>query len=300
MSRATACAAAIVLLALVGCGGSAAHEVTVAPTDRASTEPSVEESLVVERPGLRRGLTSIERGAIELLIRAAERVRGLTFVRPVAVEVHDEQRISEQLARDLAKENLVEKREIYAALGLIDEGVDFEALITSVLSEQVVGYYDPEERRLVVRDDVMRRLGRIAGGLDEARVVLVHELVHALQDQRLELGLRISEERDSDPATAYRSVIEGDATLAMVGYAAALENHSLELITQNESALGSITSAPPPSSGEALERAPAILRVSLIAPYIRGLSFVAWLHGQGGWNAVDGAHRRLPASTEQV
>ena len=50
--------------------------------------------------------------------------------------------------------------------------------------------------RLVVRDDVMRSLAR--NSVDEARVVLVHELVHALQDQHLQLGTLNEVERDSD------------------------------------------------------------------------------------------------------
>jgi hypothetical protein len=52
--------------------------------------------------------------------------------------------------------------------------------------------------------------------------------------------------------------------------------------------------------GEKLDDAPAILRVTLVAPYLRGLQFVAALQGRGGWPAVNNAHRRPPATTEQV
>ncbi len=308
MRRTARALLAIVLgLACAACGGAprgdAPAPASSAVNDSASatTAPAHVAPEPAARPiGLRRGLTVVERGAIDALLRTAERVRGLSFVRPVDVEVHDEHRIAEQLREELAEENLVESREIYVALGLLDEDVDLEALITAVLTEQVVGYYDPEDQRLVVRDDVMRGLGRIGNGLDEARIVLVHELVHALQDQQLELGARIEDERDSDPDTAYRSVVEGDATLAMIGYAAALANQSLSDITRNRVALESLAAAQSDARGELLERAPAILRVSLVAPYLRGLTFVAALHGAGGWDAVNSAHRRLPASTEQV
>ncbi len=299
MKTTRAPALALLLASLAGCGSaSASSEPTTSPgathgEPAAAAEPGA--------PGLRRGLTAVERGAIDALVATAERVRGLTFLRPVEVEVHDERRIGEQMREELEEESLVESRDIYTALGLLAADVDLEALITSVLSEQVVGYYDPEDKRLVVRDDIMRRLGQGGDGiLDEARIVLVHELVHALQDQRLELGARMEDDRDSDPDTAYRSVVEGDATLAMIGYAAAQSNQPLELITRSRVALASLAAAESQSRGDALERAPAILRVSLIAPYLRGLTFVAALHGQGGWQAVNGAHRRLPASTEQV
>ena len=45
---------------------------------------------------------------------------------------------------------------------------------------------------------------------------------------------------------------------------------------------------------------PAFLRESLLFPYTAGLSFVQWLQASGGWDAVDGAFREPPASTEQV
>ena len=52
--------------------------------------------------------------------------------------------------------------------------------------------------------------------------------------------------------------------------------------------------------GEKLDDAPAILRVTLVAPYLRGLQFVAAAQGRGGWPAVNNAHRRPPATSEQV
>jgi hypothetical protein len=52
--------------------------------------------------------------------------------------------------------------------------------------------------------------------------------------------------------------------------------------------------------GEKLDDAPAILRVTLIAPYLRGLQFIAAVQGRGGWPAVNNAHRRPPISSEQV
>ena len=45
---------------------------------------------------------------------------------------------------------------------------------------------------------------------------------------------------------------------------------------------------------------PAFLRESLLFPYTAGLSFVQSLQASGGWDAVNGAFREPPASTEQV
>jgi hypothetical protein len=45
---------------------------------------------------------------------------------------------------------------------------------------------------------------------------------------------------------------------------------------------------------------PAILRESLLFPYVQGLAFVQGLQSQGGWKAVDDAFAKPPASTEQI
>ena len=49
-----------------------------------------------------------------------------------------------------------------------------------------------------------------------------------------------------------------------------------------------------------LERMPPILRESLLFPYTGGPSFVQRLQAQGGWDAVNAAFAKPPASTEQI
>jgi hypothetical protein len=45
---------------------------------------------------------------------------------------------------------------------------------------------------------------------------------------------------------------------------------------------------------------PDILRRSMIAPYIDGITFVHWLRRRGGWAEVDRIWKAPPASTEQL
>jgi hypothetical protein len=49
-----------------------------------------------------------------------------------------------------------------------------------------------------------------------------------------------------------------------------------------------------------LQSVPHVLKTTLVAPYIEGLSFVHALRRKGGWDAVNGAWQRPPISTEQV
>ena len=55
-----------------------------------------------------------------------------------------------------------------------------------------------------------------------------------------------------------------------------------------------------PEVSGSLDAMPAFLRESLLFPYTAGLSFVQSLQASGGWDAVNGAFREPPASTEQV
>ncbi len=253
-------------------------------------------------------LNQQQQAAIAKLVRATERVRQLKFRHPVAVEVHSGTQISKHLASQIEPDELQEAQLLYSALGLIDADLDLQALVQSVLREEVVGYYDPKTKKLVVRDDVMLPVGTTQTQFSqEAAVVLVHELVHALQDQQLGLGDAYEATRDTDAEHAFRSVVEGDATLAMIAFLVDRVGGSLGAMTQLDAALhgllerGSDLGGGLAGSNGALARAPKILQVALVAPYLNGAKMCATLYRSGGWAAIDAAHEaRLPRSTEQV
>ena len=307
LRRAPTILAAFAVLLLASCGPASQQGDTASTTSaRASHEGSpVDEAddEALRTPEGGRAPTMQERLVIERLAHTAERVRGLAFERRVESEVQSREAIVAHLTRQLEEETLESSRLVYVALGLLPPDLDVRALLERVLGEQVVGYYDHEADKLVVRDDVMRALGRGRGSaVDEAKVTIVHELVHALQDQRLGLGDLIEEEGPSDPRSAYHAVVEGDATLAMIGYIAQQAGGRLEWITRDPAQLRTMmeqAQASPIPDAE-LRAAPPIVRETLVASYLDGLVFAATLHGQGGWRAIDEAHRDLPVSTEQI
>jgi hypothetical protein len=286
--------AVFLAFAAAACGGADA----AAP--RRHSEHSVIGDAWTGRTGVETAPTAREQRVIDGLARAAERVRGLEFIVPVETAVQDRQAIIGYLTSELEDEDLETARELYIALGLLPPDLDIRDLLERVLGEQVAGYYDPDTDRLVIRDDIMRMLGRGEHSVDETRVTIVHELVHALQDQHLELGERFEDDRDTDADGAYRAVVEGDATLAMIGYAAEEAGGRLEDITQHPERLQQLMSGAAPIGDDELAAAPPILRVTLISAYLDGLVFTAHLHGLGGFDAVDEAHRHPPVSTEQV
>ena len=254
------------------------------------------------QPGLRRVATPEERAAIATLARAAEKVRQLRFRTPVQVEVEDAATITRSLIDQIEDEEIERARLVYGSLGLVDPSSDLRALFADVVGEQVVGYYDPEDDRLVVRDDVIVGLAERPGDsvVDETRLVLIHELTHALQDQRLGLGETYDEERSSDEDNAYRAVVEGDATLAMLAHVLRGQGIPLSLATASIQQMSGLVDMGTLMQGEKLAESPAILRVTLVAPYVRGLQMMAAIQARGGWQAANRAFRDPPTTTEQV
>jgi hypothetical protein len=252
--------------------------------------------------GVARPATAKERATVDDLVRAAESVRQLRLRRPVTIEIEDGDAIASSLRSQIEESEIERARLVYGALGLLDADADLQSMFAGVLGEQVIGYYDPDTGRLVIREDVMAGLAGAFGQAQtqEARLVLVHELVHALQDQRLGLGESYEQERTADADNAFRAVVEGDATLAMLAHALRQQGIPLSAATAGIQQMGDYLDLNALVRGEKLDDAPAILRVTLVAPYLRGLQFVAAVQGRGGWPAVNNAHRRPPMTTEQV
>jgi hypothetical protein len=282
---------------------------SVAPPPSAAEPAAASTARKTPDPSTRRKPSTREARVIEELMRAAERVRNLRFTRPVPVLVENRARITDYVSSQIEEDELERARVVYTALGLLPEDLDVRALLLRLMGEQVVGYYDADEKHLVVRDDIMRgftrtqpRDGNEENDLAEARIVLLHELVHALQDQNLELSAHIHADRDTDASNAYHALVEGDATLAMIGYALEREEIPLQRLTGNPTQVRSFSDVVrrSPLAGSELEQAPAIVRVPLLSSYVDGLAFCASLHGSGGFAAVDRAHTSPPVSTEQV
>ena len=296
-----ALAALLLLLSSAGCGSTPPPDPPPDPEPQTRDTAGAEDPLA-DVPG--RPPTAPEARAMRRLARVAESLRSLRFEHEVPIRVQDRETITSFVRDQIDAEELERARIFYVAIGLLDPDLAVDELIVRVLGEQIVGYYDPDQSLLVVREDVAAELGGAPGRareLGEAEMVIVHELVHALQDQRLGLGQRYEEERTIDGENAFAALVEGDATLAMIGHMVSQQGQPLSNLTRNAGLLRMmIRNAPDAIQGQEIENAPPIIRLPLVSRYLDGLVFCATLHGGAGWNGVDSAHRHLPVSTEQV
>src|SRR5262249_53936354 len=115
----------------------------------------------------------------------------------------------------LMKEDFDEKkyaRDLKALkrLGLLAEGQDPLEMAKSYLGEGIMAYYDPKTKKLYMVDGVSP---------NAQRPVILHELIHALEDQYVDLQkLQDAVKDDSDRSFATVCVIEGSAETARALY----------------------------------------------------------------------------------
>lgn len=271
------------------------------------------------KAGLPEGVSPLsaeqERHVRELL-KAAETHRGLAAKRPVLSGTVEEEklkgRIAEALREEMPPEQLAAIEAALEAFGLIPESLDLASYYPELLTSQVAGYYDPARGYL----SLVRRGGGILGpggaekaGIEPQRVedmILVHELTHALQDQHFGLAAFTKGEPISDAAAARLALVEGDATLTMMGYLVGAPVDSLpgveKLLTSLADDAGGMSGAALDLPGsQELSEAPAYFRDSLLFSYFQGYAFAVAVRQKGGQALLDHAFRKdPPRSTEQI
>jgi hypothetical protein len=244
--------------------------------------PSGDPSQVPEDPAVAALYTEIERQVTGL--------RGISPTTAVERGVFDKTSLcaylKESFGRDNPEELVTGTENLYKALLLMPEEDSLQDLYLELLTSQVAGLYDEKTKKMYV---VVSESGEIGPA---EQITYAHEFTHALQDQKFVLGDFIGDATDQGDRTIARAtVVEGDATLLMSLWAQ-------QNLTPQE--LGEIGSAADPASAAILERAPAILKDSLLFPYTGGLQLALAAFQGGGFAGVDGLYANPPDTTEQV
>lgn len=173
----------------------------------------------------------------------------------------------------------------YELFGLIPDTIDIRQLLVDLLLEQAIGYYDPARDVLFIREEAPAEL------LD---AVVAHELVHALQDQQVDLDSLVDAATRNDARSAAQAAIEGQATVAM--FAFQLER-PVEELPELGPELGAAMADP--AVFPRLAAAPAVVREPLLFAYLGGARYVQRL-----WRLKPGRPAPLgewlPESTEQL
>jgi hypothetical protein len=227
---------------------------------------------------------------VDTLTPAVEKAVGLSFREPPRSAVRSREQVRQyleaKLDEELPPERLRGIETAYRLFGLIPDTVQLRPLMLDLLTEQVVGFYDPDSATL---------FGVSGAPPDQLRIMAAHEMVHALQGQYLPLDSILDQRGSNDRATAAQAVLEGQAMFASISAVAggeALADPGIWALFREQAR----------NAQQAMPRfaaAPLIVREALIFPYIEGAEFMRW------WGSSPRADTlpygpRMPESTEQI
>ncbi len=213
---------------------------------------------------------------------------GLKFKTPPKVESRSRDQVRAFLLATLEDSTTMHELRgtevAYKLFGMIRDTLSMEKLLVDLLGEQVVGYYDPNTKVLYVVE---------GANPDMVRGTIAHELVHALQDQYVNLDSIQKLKGNSDRSMAAQSIFEGQAMYEqLVASKVPLSipgawDRILKSARQDQAGMPVFASAP------------FAIQEALLFPYINGAQFFQrykqHADSTGGLN-----YRDLPVSTEQI
>jgi hypothetical protein len=219
-----------------------------------------------------------------------ERERELEFDHPVYVDFLSPAEYTEAtLAGGPAEEDARAELELYAsqlrALGVASGELDLYEAFNTVVDSGTLAFYDPADERIRVRGT------EVTVGLE---VTLVHELTHALQDQRFELDRVQDPTLDTGASAAFRALGEGDALRVENAY---IED---ELDEDQQAAYDEEFAGDLAESEAATGDVPPYIEATFGAPYALGQPFVTMLFNDAGNAAVDEAFEDPPYTEEHL
>ncbi|MFB3778870.1 MAG: hypothetical protein ACE141_14725 [Bryobacteraceae bacterium] len=232
---------------------------------------------------------------IEAIVAELSQITGLRLTKPIRHSLigrEEVKRFLEERIREEVKPEEVRAEELtLKKFGFVPQEFDLKKTTIELLTEQAAAFYDYRKKRLYVLDSSSSAMQQVA---------LVHELAHALADQRFNLEKFIARAGESDDrAMARLAVMEGQATWLMSEYLARRMGMSLKTspaIAQFMSQQAGATGGQFP----VFDRAPLYIRETLIFPYTKGMLFQHVLVEKEGTTGFTSIFTRPPVSTQQV
>jgi hypothetical protein len=227
---------------------------------------------------------------VQQMMPAVERATGLRFKQHPVVLRRSRTQVREYVIHkfddDLPPRELAGAQAAYRLFGLIPDTLDLRRSMIDLLTEQVAGYFDADSNALYIPTDI---------DPSQARLVISHEMVHALQHQYLNLDSLVELKRQNDRRSAAQAILEGQATLAQV--VVLMPEQKIESLP-NLWELRSAVLGGGQDQMKVFATAPLWLRESLIFPYLGGAEFVRWFDHQYPGKQPYGP--LMPISTEQI
>jgi hypothetical protein len=266
--------------------------IAVVPLALAGARPKAKHSA----PSAAKAPRDVLAAAADEIARQVSALRGLSLKAPLqrGVLSRDEigLKLKERIAKDYTQDEMKVEARVLKRLGLFPPDVDFEKVLLDLLMEQVAGFYDPYATKLYIADWLPLELQRPA---------MAHEIEHALQDQHFDLKKFAQPIReDGDRQLARSCLAEGDGTAVMLEFQAQAMGLPLDQLPMLVEQLGRQMMIGGLGQTQQFDKAPAVLKETLIFPYSGGLRFVESIRKSSPWSKVDEVFKNPPESTKQI
>ena len=229
---------------------------------------------------------------VDSLRLPVERAAGLRFKTPPRSAMRTREQVRTYLLGKLDEElppaRMRGMEAAYRLFGMLPDTLSLRALLLELYTEQVAGYYDPDSTTL---------FGVAGADRSELRLVLAHEMVHALQGQYLRLDSILKATADNDRLSAAQAILEGQATLASIDVLAPGREvtRTPEFWEMYRDQVQQQQARMP-----IFAKAPLVVREALIFPYLDGAEFMHWWATGSGHSDTLPYGPRMPVSTEQI
>jgi hypothetical protein len=230
--------------------------------------------------------------AADEVLEQMSQITGLKLRTPLKKTLRSREEIHAYIIREMNEDKGPAERYASArsaeAFGLLPKGFDFDSFMIELLTEQIAGLYDPKTHEFYIADWIP---------VTDQRMVMAHELTHALEDQHFQIEAWVKAARPNDDGELAReAVLEGSAMAAMIDYLLGESGRSLKDLPDIDPSLlvGDMGNTP------SLKKAPEFLKDALVFPYFAGLTFSADILKPAGWSAIPAVFSRPPVSTQQI
>jgi len=230
--------------------------------------------------------------AVDEVLKEMSDITGWELKSPLKKSIRTREQIRAYVLEQMNDEKDAKERYASArtaeALGLIPKGFDLENFLVDLLTEQIAGLYDPKDHEFYIADWIAP---------DEQRMVMSHELTHALQDQYFHIEDWAHAARPNDDAELAReSVLEGSAMAGMLEYELRDKGLKLRDLPEFDPSIfvGDLADTP------MLKKAPQFIKDSLLFPYFSGLTFSLYILRTSGWGGFNSVFANPPAGTQQI
>jgi hypothetical protein len=242
----------------------------------------------------------------EMVKDRVQKIRGLKLKADVPVSylsvAQTESRFRSEFLRQTSQADIDNGLEEGKMIGLYPPDLKIDKKDLADLTLELAGFYDPHKKDIVIIDrpitvSVPEQYQSALIEVEKLETVgtLGHELTHALQDQHFNIeAMQNKYKGNSDRELAYKSVVEGDATLS--GFSVVTGRVDDETIDYFQTHLEDIV----PIFMGRTEGKPRAMTYPFIFQYTEGARFVAEAYHRKQWDGVNALFNGPALSTQQI